>query len=231
MLQIKLRRATPARCNLIVQIDAPLEEPMIKLRYCLPLVPLVLSSCASAPPPAYTLTEPLTGSHALREQPNDPAAQCFAQLSGNPELQVLKGKVSLPEVDFAMGRTRPTREMLASTAMPSDAEMNAISAWDSAANECWSSGADWRVKHYPDSVNREIDKHVANVKALVAELSTGKISYGEYARAWTTEASSYKNDIVAIAETMESNRGIGAGYAWYPPPPMGGYPLGNTIFH
>jgi hypothetical protein len=87
-------------------------------------------------------------------------------------------------MDYAMGPDHPTRDMLASTAMPSDAEKGAISAWSTAANECWNSGADWRTKFYAGWINSEIDKHVTNVKALVTDLSAGKISYGEYAKTW-----------------------------------------------
>jgi hypothetical protein len=208
---------------------ARLEEPMIKLRCCLPLIPLVLSSCAT-PPPAHKVSAAHTGSHLLRERTNDPSSQCFSELSRNPELQILKGKVSFPESDYAMGRVRPTREMLSSSAMPSDAEKSAISTWSTAANECWNSGADWRTKYYPDMVNSEIDKHVTYVKALVTDLSAGKISYGEYARTWTAEASNYKKDIVAIARSLgwgrDDNWMLGMGAS----SPMGGYPLGN-MFH
>lgn len=112
----------------------------------------------------------------VHAQSSNPSNECFNNLESSPELQVLKGKVALGGVGGQ------TLEMLANDRKPTASEKIALAKWDSLRQPCIKMNAEWNESRLAPNVTVIIDKVASQFKEALADLYSGKISYGQFAK-------------------------------------------------
>ena len=132
-------------------------------------------------------------------QTNDPSAECFSALETNPELQILKGKVALGNV------SGQTLEELANDKKPTPAEKSALVKWDSLRQPCIKQSLEWSNAHFAPNVVVIIDRLGGQFKSLLADLYSGKMTYGQFAKARQANADNAKAEMV---NTNQQNQNV-----------------------
>jgi hypothetical protein len=142
----------------------------------------ILASCARAPDRSgeFGLAAKKRGAAGAipAESANAPIeAACIDALTQRADFAPIGGKVFL-----GAGQGQPS-DMLNISDKPTDAEKPVVAAWGDARQDCYRQGQAWREQH---RVPQEIADVVKDINAkfllLTADLTTGKITYGEYAK-------------------------------------------------
>jgi hypothetical protein len=109
-------------------------------------------------------------------QPSNPSTQCFADLENNPELQAIKSKVSLGNL------AGQTLEMLSNDKKPTSVEKIALSRWDALRQSCIQMNQEWNQSHVAPNIAVIVDRLSSEFKMALADLYSGKITYGQFAK-------------------------------------------------
>jgi len=129
----------------------------------------------------------------------NPSTECFNNLESIPELQVLKGKVALA------GISGQTLEMLANDKKPTPSEKGALAKWDSLRQPCIKLNSEWNESRLAPNVTVIIDKVASQVKEALADLYSGKISYGQFAKLRQSNSDKAKVEIANIDQQNQNN--------------------------
>lgn len=129
----------------------------------------------------------------------NPGIQCNSELSNNPELQILKSKVALGNIDGQ------TLEILSNDKKPTLAEKNALLKWDSLRQPCVEQSRAWYQAHQPLTVVAIFDKLQSQFKINLSDLYAGKISYGQFAKLRQANADNAKTE---AANVIQQNQNI-----------------------
>jgi len=117
----------------------------------------------------------LCSSTAISQQKGNPALPCFHALAGDPRFAAIKDKVALG------GTMEEMRRMTTSTDRAGAQEQPALDGWKRAREEC-----QWLELPYYASRDLEIQRlareHFAGVQALIAELQSGALRYGDFGK-------------------------------------------------
>ena len=128
---------------------------------------------------------------------------------GDPALEPIRQRIPIDD-DAAI---RAAMTFLADTGKPNDAERQALQVYDSANRRCWDA---W------DQAGRSpiIQSARASVSSALAELVTGRITYGEFNRRRATALADMRTK---LREAEDRQRA-----AYYNPrPPMFCHPMGR----
>jgi hypothetical protein len=136
---------------------------------------------------------------AAHSQPSNPSNECFSNLESSPELQVLKGKVALG------GIGGQTLEMLANDKKPTAAEKIALAKWDSLRQPCIKMNTEWNESRLAPNVTVVIDKVAGQFKEILADLYSGKITYGQFAKIRQANSDKAKVEIANIDQQNQNN--------------------------
>ena len=117
-----------------------------------------------------------TSQTSLAEENADPSMACFASIESKPELKSIKSKVALSDV------RKQNIEMLANDKKPTKSEKAAISSWVTLVEQCVAEGSRWRQQNTQPQVNSLFVQYFSDLKSLSADLYSGKISYGKFAK-------------------------------------------------
>jgi len=132
-------------------------------------------------------------------QSSNPSTECFNNLDLSPELQVLKGKVALD------GLSGQTLEMLANDKRPTTAEKVALAKWDVLRQPCIKLNTEWNESRLAPNVTVIIDKVAGQFKEGLADLYSGKITYGQFARLRQSNSDKAKVEIANIDQQNQNN--------------------------
>jgi hypothetical protein len=113
---------------------------------------------------------------AAQAQPKgNPAAPCYQALAGDPRFAAIREKVALG------GSMDEMRKFTKSAERASEQEAPALAAWRNARADCHRMEADYYASR-DAQIQALALKHFAAVQALIAELQSAKLSYGEFGR-------------------------------------------------
>ena len=133
-------------------------------------------------------------------QSSDPGIGCFNALESNPELQILKSKVAL------VSTQAQTLEMLSSDKRPNQAERVALSKWNDLRQVCVKKSREWYQANQSLNVMTIFDKFQGEFKENLAELYSGKITYGQFARNRQTSADIAKGEFAKVIEQNQKEK-------------------------
>ena len=125
-------------------------------------------------------------------QPSNPSNECFSNLESSPELQVLRGRVALG------GLSGQTLEMLANDKRPTPVEKVALAKWDGLRQPCIKLNSEWNESRLTPNVTVIIDKVAGQFKEGLADLYSGKITYGQFAKIRQANSDKAKVEIANI---------------------------------
>ncbi len=134
--------------------------------------------------------------------PPNPGDECFKALADAPELQILQSKapVSFRKQSF---------DMLTNEQKPTDIERTAIKTWGQRGEGCIALDAEYRQR-MPAKIAAIRQRGYADLLALIAELYSGNLTYGEFARrraAVNSESKTqYERVMVEINEARAQQR-------------------------
>ncbi len=130
----------------------------------------------------------------------DPSMSCFASLESKPELKALKGRIALSDV------RKQTIEMLANGKKPTKSEKAAISVWVTSVEQCVADGSSWRQQANPPQANALFVQYFADLKSLAADLYSGKISYGNFAKGRASFGAKLISDLTDVNQKVMAQR-------------------------
>ena len=107
----------------------------------------------------------------------DPSMECFNALENVSELQPLKGKVALGNINSQ------TIEILANDNKPNKSEKSALLKWDELRKPCVKQSMEWSNSNFAPNIAILIDRLRSQFQANLADLYAGKITYGQFAKA------------------------------------------------
>ena len=106
----------------------------------------------------------------------DPTVSCMEELKTNTELQGLYKKMPL---DVSKGQSL---EILSNNTKPTAAEKKSILRFMESVEACSNQGSEWRAKNYPLVINNLGAKFQSDIKIGIADLYSGKLTFGELAK-------------------------------------------------
>ncbi|QWD04987.1 hypothetical protein G6720_06045 [Polynucleobacter paneuropaeus] len=144
------------------------------------------------------LISSLVLSYSVQAEEPNPSGGCFSALETNPELQTINNKVSLS------GASGQTLEMLSNDKKPTPIERVALAKWDAYRQPCIKIDQEWSQANLPANINVIRERLTNSFKALLADLYSGKISYGQFAKTRQLNADTAKRDAVNVNEQNKS---------------------------
>ena len=106
----------------------------------------------------------------------DPTVACMEKLKSNTELEGLFKKMPL---DVSKGQPI---EILANNTKATATEKKSILKFIELIETCSNEGSDWRTKNYPVAINNMGAKFQSDTKIAIADLYSGKLTFGELAK-------------------------------------------------
>lgn len=106
----------------------------------------------------------------------DPTPACLVALSQDGRLKAIQNKLAIVDAKYQ------TLEMLSNDKKPTKNERALISLWASEGNKCIELGGQWRLQNYPPTVVSLFNGYVSDLNSLGADLYSGKITYGTFAK-------------------------------------------------
>ena len=106
----------------------------------------------------------------------DPTVSCIEELKTNTELQGLYKKMPL---DVSKGQSL---EILSNNTKPTVVEKKLILKFMESVEACSNQGSEWRTKNYPLVINNLGAKFQSDIKIGIADLYSGKLTFGELAK-------------------------------------------------
>ena len=131
-------------------------------------------------------------------QSSNPSSECFNNLESISELQILKGKVALG------GLSGQTLDMLANDRRPTSAEKVALAKWDGLRQPCIKLNSEWNESRLAPNVTVIIDKVANQFKETLADLYSGKITYGQFAKLRQSNSDKAKVEIANIDQQNQN---------------------------
>ncbi len=132
------------------------------------------------------------------QQPVDPAIACFKELEDKPDLQILKSKVALSDV------RKQTLDMLSNNSKPTKADKTALQAWEAYVSDCNKDSEGFHKKYYAPKLNALSEEFFTNLKGLLADLYSGKITYGAFAKARATLYTNFMANVTEVADQIKA---------------------------
>ncbi len=123
-------------------------------------LPMLLALCSSA---------------AIAQPSGNPAQPCYDALSGDARFAPIRDKVSLG------GDTDEMHRMTARVERPGAQEIPAIATWKSARDACHRLETDYYAKR-DEGIATLAREHFAALQALIGELQSGTMTYGDFGR-------------------------------------------------
>ena len=117
----------------------------------------------------------MCSSFAMAQQSANPAATCYEALSADPGLAPIRGKVALG------GAPDEMRRMTTSAERASAQDAPVLAAWRGARDACHRLETDYLAKR-DERIATLAQEHFAALQAMIAELESGKLTYGEFGR-------------------------------------------------
>jgi len=114
-------------------------------------------------------------STAISQQTGNPALPCFYALAGDPRFAAIKDRVALG------GTMEEMRRMTASTDRAGAQEQPALDGWKSAREECHRLERPYYATRDLE-IQRLAREHFAAVQALITELQSGALRYGDFGK-------------------------------------------------
>jgi len=128
----------------------------------------------------------------------DPTLRCINELAQLPELTILQNKAPVLT-------TSQTFDMLTNSDKASGEELPAIKAWAQGRERCQALGDSYR-RSIPTGVTAAIEAAYRDFLNMLADLYTGNLTYGEFARRRAERNTQTASQIQRAAE--EYNRGV-----------------------
>jgi len=132
------------------------------------------------------------------QQAVDPSIACFSELEDKPDLQILKSKVALNDV------RKQTLEMLSNNSRPTKAEKTALATWEAYVTECNKDSESFHKKYYAPKLNALSEEFFTNLKGLLADLYSGKITFGTFAKSRATMYTAFIAKITEVSEQIKA---------------------------
>ena len=130
----------------------------------------------------------------------DPSAVCIQQLGGDERLQSLFKKAPL---DISKGQPL---EVMANQSKATAKEKAALSLLVSELDKCTELGADWRKQNYPPSINAYGSTYQSFLRAALADLYAGKLTFGDFAKVRDKEFTELRNKITFEVQQIQAQR-------------------------
>ena len=118
----------------------------------------------------------LVASASLGQATEDPTPACLVALSQDGRLKAIQDKIAIVDAKYQ------TLDMLSNDKKPTKNERSLISLWATEGNKCIELGAQWRLQNYPPTVVALFNGYVSDLNSLGADLYSGKITYGAFAK-------------------------------------------------
>lgn len=118
----------------------------------------------------------LVASASLGQATEDPTPACLVALSQDGRLKAIQDKIAIVDAKYQ------TLDMLSNDKKPTKNERSLISLWATEGNKCIELGAQWRLQNYPPTVVALFNGYVSDLNSLGADLYSGKIAYGTFAK-------------------------------------------------
>ena len=109
------------------------------------------------------------------EDLNGPSVVCSGALAGDPRLGVLADKVDVAPIPFARMARSPERVATAG-------ERKVIALWVERRDECFSRGAEYRLKTLSPEERVDADSLFGAQRAISVQLLQGRLTYAQYNR-------------------------------------------------
>jgi len=142
-------------------------------------LPMLLAMCSGA---------------AIAQQSANPAASCYEGLSADARFAQIHDKVALG------GTLDEMRRMTTSTERASAREAPVIAAWRNARDACHRMEKEYFAKR-DATISGLALEHFAALQAMITELESGKLAYGEFGK---RRLELYERTSSRIAEIRES---------------------------
>lgn len=126
----------------------------------------------------------------------DPSIDCFAELSNAQEYSWLSTKMSL------LNAKQQTFQMLVDESRPSEDEKPLILSWATAREKCMQLGEEWRAANLPPPAQALIRNNFNDAMTLTADLYSGKITYGQYAKERQASSDRFSTSMSALRQNL-----------------------------
>ena len=139
----------------------------------------------------------------LASASEDPTPACLVALSQDGRLKAIQGKIAIVDAKFQ------TLDMLSNDKKPTKNERSLISLWATEGNKCIELGSQWRLQNYPPTVVALFNGYVSDLNSLGADLYSGKITYGEFAKKRAEKAKEFDTNAgKAVQEYMVQQQAL-----------------------
>jgi hypothetical protein len=130
----------------------------------------------------------------------DPSVVCTQQLGEDGRFESLFKKAPL---DISKGQSL---EVLANQSKATAKEKIVLSTLMSELDRCNEVGADWRKQNYPASINGYGNSYRSFLRSAIADLYSGKLTFGDFAKARDRELTELVNKINIEVQQLQAQR-------------------------
>jgi len=132
----------------------------------------------------------------------DPTVACIEGLKANTDLQGLYKKMPL---DVSKGQSL---EVLSNNTKPNATEKKHILKFMDLIEGCSSEGSEWRTKNYPLVINNLGAKYQSDIKIAIADLYSGKLTFGELAKTRTKTMTDFMANLLSEVAKIKEERAM-----------------------
>lgn len=125
-------------------------------------------------------------------QSQNPLTNCYSELESKPELQILRNKVALGNVN------EQTIEMLANKQKASPKERAALLSWGEQRKACTDGYLNWMQSQYPTNIVSVNIRLASDFKIALSDLYAGELTFGQFARRRQENQSKANTELAAI---------------------------------
>lgn len=135
---------------------------------------------------------------AFAARAQDPSIACASQIQADSRAQLLSSKLPFDPKGQSL-------EVLSNSSKPNAQEKAALSFMATEGERCLDLGADWRKANYPVEVNALIETSRVNMLSSMADLYSGKITFGEMAKLRAKGLSDLTNQVQMVVATIKAH--------------------------
>lgn len=132
----------------------------------------------------------------------DPTVVCMDELKANTDLQDLYKKLPL---DVSKGQSL---EVLSNNSKPTAIEKKHILKFMDLIEGCSREGSEWRTKNYPLVINNLGAKYQTDIKIAMADLYSGKLTFGELAKIRTKTMTDFMANLLSEVAKIKEERAM-----------------------
>lgn len=126
----------------------------------------------------------------------DPSAACLNEVPSQERFAPISKKVSL------LSAKDQTFEMLTNATKATKEDKKLISAWVAELERCLSLGADFRKANQPEQVLTMIEGSRVEFLTTTADLYSGKLTYGEYAKLRSVQLADFERRFSEFTQSV-----------------------------